>query len=243
MNELLLIIVVTAALLLAVAAVIGRAAVRSGESDANAQGEPGSGMRLPKAEFESEFGQLHEQESFDPVPVHPVVHEPTLPEHYDADRLVLMVRDPYWLFCYWELTARTEIRAEALIGAEEYGAAASILRLIDLDTGEHWDVTAGYNAPGWYWNPARPGDAFVCELARIDRHGRYIALLRSNVVRTPRDGPSELTDPDWACPEDLWARLYPWGYRRHLGQSSPGWGFAPVGGSPGQSLSPWERSG
>src|SRR5262245_34134348 len=50
---------------------------------------------------------------------------------FARDRVVLMVRDPYWLHCYWELTHRAIERAEAALG-EEWPLARPILRLFDV---------------------------------------------------------------------------------------------------------------
>src|SRR5438093_8034484 len=54
-----------------------------------------------------------------------------LPTGYGKDRIVVMVRDPYWLHCYWELTRHAIQRAEAALG-QEWHAAKPILRLLDV---------------------------------------------------------------------------------------------------------------
>src|SRR5437870_717265 len=54
-----------------------------------------------------------------------------LPAGYGKDRIVVMVRDPYWLHCYWELTRQSVQRAEAALGQEWHGARP-VLRLLDV---------------------------------------------------------------------------------------------------------------
>src|SRR5207302_4240106 len=54
-----------------------------------------------------------------------------LPAGYGKDRIVVMVRDPYWLHCYWELTRHAIQRAEAALG-QEWHTARPILRLLDI---------------------------------------------------------------------------------------------------------------
>src|SRR5579883_2899894 len=54
-----------------------------------------------------------------------------LPAGYGKDRIVVMVRDPYWLHCYWELTRHAIQRAEAALG-QEWHTARPILRLLDV---------------------------------------------------------------------------------------------------------------
>src|SRR5437762_4713205 len=56
-----------------------------------------------------------------------------LPGGYGKDRIVVMVRDPYWLHAYWELTRQAVSRAEAALGQEWHGAKP-ILRLLDVTT-------------------------------------------------------------------------------------------------------------
>src|SRR5260370_12988379 len=54
-----------------------------------------------------------------------------LPGGYGKDRIVVMVRDPYWLHSYWELTRHAVQRAEAALGQDWHGAKP-ILRLLDV---------------------------------------------------------------------------------------------------------------
>src|SRR5437773_11132186 len=56
-----------------------------------------------------------------------------LPSGYGKDRIVVMVRDPYWLHCYWELTRQGIARAEAALGQDWHGARP-ILRLLDVSS-------------------------------------------------------------------------------------------------------------
>ena len=50
-----------------------------------------------------------------------------LPAGYGKDRIVVMVRDPYWLHCYWELTRHAIQRAEAALG-QEWHTSRPVLR-------------------------------------------------------------------------------------------------------------------
>src|SRR3954469_15301224 len=58
-----------------------------------------------------------------------------LPRGYGKDRIVCMVRDPYWLHCYWELTLQSIQRAEAALAQAWYGAKP-ILRLLDVTSAD-----------------------------------------------------------------------------------------------------------
>ncbi|MCL6451205.1 MAG: DUF4912 domain-containing protein [Acetobacteraceae bacterium] len=169
---------------------------------------------------------------------------PGLPESYGEDRLVLLTRDPYWLFAYWELGPALEAEARRRLGPA-YAASQPVLRLYDLEVGDHLDSRLTPEASSWYLNPARPGHRFLAELGLLDPSGRFLSLLRSNLAATPPDGPAPSEEGEWACPEELFLRLFPW-LRRPRGPGSPlAWGRrGPVrieaGFSPGLRHSrPW----
>jgi hypothetical protein len=128
-----------------------------------------------------------------------------LPAGYEKDRIVLMVRDPYWLHCYWELTRRAIQRAEAALGQDWHGAKP-ILRLLDVAGGDtssrseaivkDIDIHGGCN--NWYIDVANPPRSYRIDIGYLSKRGQFYALARSNTVTTPRAGVSDLIDENWA---------------------------------------------
>jgi hypothetical protein len=128
-----------------------------------------------------------------------------LPTGYGKDRIVCMVRDPYWLHCYWELSRKAIGRAEAALGQEWHGARP-ILRLLDVSGREinsaaeavvkDIDIHGGCNS--WYLEVAQPPRSFRIDIGYLSREGHFYVLARSNVVKTPRAGVSDLIDENWA---------------------------------------------
>ncbi len=129
----------------------------------------------------------------------------SLPGGYGKDRIVVMVRDPYWLHCYWELTHHAIQRAEAALGQEWHGARP-ILRLLEVgghdttsateQTVRDIDIHGGCN--NWYIDVANPPRSFRVDIGYLSRSGQFYVLARSNVVSTPRAGVSDLIDENWA---------------------------------------------
>ncbi|HEV3262337.1 MAG TPA: DUF4912 domain-containing protein, partial [Gemmataceae bacterium] len=128
-----------------------------------------------------------------------------LPSGYGKDRIVVMVRDPYWLHAYWELTRHAIQRAEAALGQEWHGARP-ILRLLDVS---HHDVTSAAESivrdidihggcNNWYIDVGNPPRAFRVDIGYLSKRGRFYVLARSNVVSTPRAGVSDIIDENWA---------------------------------------------
>jgi hypothetical protein len=128
-----------------------------------------------------------------------------LPAGYGKDRIVVMVRDPYWLHCYWELTRHAIQRAEAALG-EEWHTSKPILRLLDVgrhdttcmteSTVRDIDIHGGCN--NWYIDVSNPPRSFRVDIGYLARSGRFYILARSNVVSTPRAGVSDVIDENWA---------------------------------------------
>jgi hypothetical protein len=139
-----------------------------------------------------------------------------LPRGYHRDRIVVMVRDPYWLHCYWELTRQAVARAEAALGQEWHGARP-ILRVLDVSSHDTTsaaeailkdiDIHGGCN--NWYIEVGNPPRSFRVDIGYLTRRGRFYALARSNVVSTPRAGVSDVIDENWADIDEKQAdRIY-----------------------------------
>jgi hypothetical protein len=128
-----------------------------------------------------------------------------LPVGYGKDRIVLMVRDPFWLHCYWELTRQTLERAEAALG-QEWHTSRPILRLFDVTNSDTnrpserivRDIDIHGGCSNWYIDVTSPPRSFRVDIGYLTREGRFYALGRSNPVSTPRTGLSEVTDGNWA---------------------------------------------
>jgi uncharacterized protein len=128
-----------------------------------------------------------------------------LPRGYGKDRIVCMVRDPYWLHCYWELTRQSIQRAEAAL-AQAWHGARPILRLLDvtsLDSANNTesivkDVEIHGGASNWYVEVQNPPRSYRIDIGYLSRGGQFYVLARSNIVSTPRAGMSDVIDDNWS---------------------------------------------
>jgi hypothetical protein len=128
-----------------------------------------------------------------------------LPTGYGKDRIVLMVRDPYWLHTYWELTRHTINRAEAALGQDWHGSRP-ILRLLDVSSHDTTNTTekilrdieihGGCN--NWYLEVQNPPRSYRVDIGYLSPSGQFYVLSRSNTVVTPRAGMSDVIDENWA---------------------------------------------
>ncbi len=139
----------------------------------------------------------------------------TLPTSYGEDRLVLMVRDPWWLYAYWEIRPDTERAVRQQLQPDEVAGLQSVLRVAEItgrtqsgDTPHRtFDIRLSGMATNWYIQTNAPNRTFLAELGLLTKTGRFLPLARSNQVTTPPDGPSAVVDEQWAAPDAVYAQL------------------------------------
>lgn len=137
-----------------------------------------------------------------------LVHsDPSLvqPPEPGTDRLVLMVRDPYWLHASWDISRRAVQRAKASL-AGQWHSVKPILRLFHLDDAGTTansekilrDIEIHSGVRNWYIPVAEPPSIFVASLGYLCSSGRFHELCRSNKVKTPVPGSNDAIDDHWA---------------------------------------------
>ena len=117
------------------------------------------------------------------------------------DRMVVMVRDPYWLHVVWELSQRSVDRAQAAMG-QHWHTSQAILRLyriMEAGAATHErDIVIHGGVSNWYVDVQDPPSKFRAEIGYLAQNGSFYCLARSNVVKTPPAGTSDAVDENWA---------------------------------------------
>jgi hypothetical protein len=130
------------------------------------------------------------------------------------DRIIMMVRDPYWLHAYWELSRATLARAQAAMG-QDWHTARPILRLMDVTSEETTsaseravrDIEIHGGVNNWYIDVTCPPRSYRIDIGYLSRRGKFFILARSNVVSTPRAGASDVLDQNWACIQEQFQKF------------------------------------
>ena len=164
--------------------------------------QPGGGEAAPQ--FQAEEAKYYLGPPRAPAARYADRESGELPRAYGCDRIVLLPRDPWWVFTYWEITPTTRVQALRALGAEAEGAR-ELLRVYDVTfitfTGDNawqsFDVELPAGADRWYLNVGRPAASFCVEIGLATPGGRFLPLARSNVVTTPRATPSPDTTVRW----------------------------------------------
>lgn len=126
-----------------------------------------------------------------------------LPASYDEDKLVLLVRDPRWIFAYWDLSNQSRIKLAVEI-ERSLGNLRKTLRVYELTKGKRkcLDIDVG-NANSWYINVPNPDTEYQAEFGLKDENDNFVPILTSNIVRVPREAPPEFTDEKWMVVNEI----------------------------------------
>jgi uncharacterized protein len=121
------------------------------------------------------------------------------------DRLVVMVRDPYWLHVYWELSRRSVERAKVALGQYWHGARP-VLRVYEVlrdgttTSTRHAvrDVAVHGGVNNWYLDVYDPPKSYQLDIGYLALGNKFYCLARSNVVNTPPATGGDAFDMNWA---------------------------------------------
>jgi hypothetical protein len=117
------------------------------------------------------------------------------------DRLVVLVRDPYWLHAVWELSSQAIDRARQALG-QHWHAANPTLRVLRLaDDGATVgtrSVAIHGGVSNWYVDVEEPPCRYRAEIGYAIPQGSFFCLARSNEVQTPTPGAADAIDHNWA---------------------------------------------
>ena len=154
--------------------------------------------RPPRPAFESLGEQERVEESkYDLGAVAPPMEEQfVLPSTYGEDRVTLLVRDPHWLYAYWDFSPATRER----LGA---GGSKTVLRIKDV-TNTDPDVPRAFSdiellpgADNWYIRVDEPERDYCADLGIVTPAGDFVLIARSQAVRPPRERPSDVLAEEW----------------------------------------------
>ncbi|MBI4436201.1 MAG: DUF4912 domain-containing protein [Candidatus Omnitrophica bacterium] len=181
------------------------------------------------AKIESEIQRLEERASFYPAP-HKKLEESafSFPSGYGDHKIVLLVRDPWWIHAYWEVNREVEERTLHAMREKGLSPQKSVLRVYDVtgidfngrNAHRFFDIGVSGLAKNWYIEVGEPNRDFIVDLGIVAHDGSFHLLCRSNRVTTPRFGMSEVVDEEWMTSEDDYWKLFGLSGGYGIGKSS-----------------------
>lgn len=133
------------------------------------------------------------------------------PARYNENYLALLVRDPHCLFAYWEFSEEQMNLVSREFGCP-WGEVPLFLRVYDLtglnfdgeNAHSYFDVRIHPLADNYYVNEVSANHSYCVDIGLAAQDGRFVTLIRSNTVHTPRDTMADGPGAVWA---DLLDRL------------------------------------
>jgi hypothetical protein len=112
------------------------------------------------------------------------------PESYGVDRVRLLVRDPDWIFAYWDVSSDSMRKLVDDLGERAYALSRLTLRVVDPTSGGQSDILLPPGARWWYIRSDAARRTYRAEIGVTLPTGDFRVLAGSNTVVTPRVGPS-----------------------------------------------------
>ncbi len=131
------------------------------------------------------------------------------------DRLVVMVRDAYWIQAWWEISKSAVERARVAL-AQNWHLARPVLRLWEIQQDGTSraervlvrDIEIDGRANHWYVHVGTPDKTYSVDIGYAAPEGRFFCLARGNSVTTPPAHSADVVDLKWSgIPEDF-DRIY-----------------------------------
>jgi hypothetical protein len=138
------------------------------------------------------------------------------PQGYGDQKIVILVRDPWWIFAYWEIRREREEEIIGKIKSDGDSPIKTILRVYDVtdvsfngkNAHSHFDVELKGLASNWYINVGSPDRSWIVDIGIVTKKGSFYLLARSNMIKTPRYGMSDKLDAEWMMPEDDYWKMF-----------------------------------
>ena len=112
------------------------------------------------------------------------------PESYGQNRIRLLVRDPEWIFAYWDVKPESLAELAKSLGERALALSRLTLRVVDPVSGGSSDILLPPGARWWYVRTDAARRTYRAELGITLPSGQFRRLAESNTVVTPRVGPS-----------------------------------------------------
>jgi hypothetical protein len=114
------------------------------------------------------------------------------PETYGRNRVRLLVKDPQWLFAYWDVDPGELRGLRDSIGERATALSRLTLKISDVNHGGTSVILLPEGARSWYVRADETRRSYRAELGITLPSGEFRRLAVSNTVTTPRVGPSSV---------------------------------------------------
>lgn len=130
------------------------------------------------------------------------------------DRIICVVRDPYWLQAYWEITKSTVERVRVAM-AERWFDTKPVLRLLEITSDANSagvervvkEIPIHGGVRNWYIDVPEPPKSYRIALGYATNGGKFYLIAKSNMVTTPTPD-HEAFDHNWTDISENYKKFY-----------------------------------
>lgn len=130
------------------------------------------------------------------------------------DRIVLIVRDAYWLQTDWEITRAAVERVRVAMN-EKWHKAVPVLRLMTVGDASSnraeqqvRDIAIHGGVNTWFIDVDNPPSRFRVIIGYLAENERFFPLCRSNIIETPKPDAVHRLDRHWRDIAEDYERIY-----------------------------------
>ncbi len=122
----------------------------------------------------------------------------------EKDRVVLLVRDPYWVQAYWEITRATVQRASVAFN-DRWHDVKPVIRLYEVTDHQQThaveqhlrDIPIHGGVKNWFLDVPDPPKTYRIAIGYLLADEKFYLIAKSNKVTTPIPSSSETVDHNW----------------------------------------------
>ncbi len=143
--------------------------------------------KIQQAKYEIEPPAVSLKQSFHPE------ETKEIPETYNETKMVALVRDPEWVFVYWDISSDTREKLNIPKGRHHKDFAIRVFDITgvndDVNSAHSWyDVGINDYAISWYIKTPEPGRSYIFEIGVYSDEGIFQTIARSNAIKMPPVG-------------------------------------------------------
>lgn len=156
--------------------------------------------------------EVVEQSKYHVAQAQEQLEKATIPDRYEDNRIVLLARDPYWGYAFWDLhpSLPGDTAARHGIDLNECNFTLRVYDVTDIsfnggNAHKHFDIGVHGLKNSWYVNVPEDDRAWLTEIGLKNRKGDFFMMARSNVIMMGNGTVSSRTDENWMiADEDFW---------------------------------------
>lgn len=155
--------------------------------------------------------------------------EEPLPLSYGDNKIVLLPRDPQWIYAYWEINGQKEEEVREKLGKDIFQRVPLSLRVYDvtniefngLNAHHYFDIAVYSKANNWYINVDRGGKSYCVDVGLQIPGKDFFVLARSNIITLPEGKISDISDEEWMMLKGDFEKLMKLAGIEKIGKTSP----------------------